>query len=285
MKRFRLKQGQHEFELPPGIFSIGRSPDCQLTLDDPLVSRRHAVIHVRDDTATLEDLGSRNGLMVNGERIQQAKRVLVPGDRIHIGSQELVIVEAAAALSRTRTASFTQPIPTGALPPIKSDALPSAQRPPSRPTPQPEPETRRASAFTLLFGVANKAFALGKVEEAERILTNLTADWEAQLSTTGPNDVPGGLDNAATLAVQIAGAKGTSDWVDWVFRAYRLSRRVLPTELIDLLHALVRRQRYPATAPLRAYVEALREREQLMNPAERFLLKRIVGLLEVAAAN
>ncbi|MCU0686326.1 MAG: FHA domain-containing protein, partial [Polyangiaceae bacterium] len=47
--RYRLRYLQHNLELSPGQFLIGRSTDCQLSVDDPLVSRRHARLLVTDE--------------------------------------------------------------------------------------------------------------------------------------------------------------------------------------------------------------------------------------------
>lgn len=271
MGRFRLKQGSHELELPPGDFFIGRSPECQLTLDDPLVSRRHAVIHVTGDNASLEDLGSRNGVLLNGER-PRGTVPLRPGDRLVIGSQELSVVLVSTS-RRPTEAGFTQPMVPKQT---ETTRLPTTE--------EAEPETRRASAFTLLLGVASKALTLGKLEDADRILANLVTDWDKQLASKAGTDLEG-LDEAATFAVQLASASGKVQWVDWVFHAYKTSRRVLPAPLIDELHSFVRRFRYAAGMPLRTYVETLRTQEPTLRPAERFLLKRIEGLLDVAAAN
>lgn len=281
MSRFRLKQGSHELELPPGDFFIGRSPDCQLTLDDPLVSRRHAAIHVAGDRVTLEDLGSRNGVLVNGER-RRGTSPLQPGDRIVIGSQELTIA-VVSAVRRPTEAGFTQPIVLTPQGPKTAPSMPALGA--AEDDVDHEPETRRASAFTLLLGVASKALALGKLDDADRILANLVTDWDKQLQVSRSSEPLEGLDEAARFAVQLAGATGKAHWVDWVFSAYRTARRVLPAPLIDELHGFVRRNRYAAGMPLRSYVESLRTQEPTLRPAERFLLKRIEGLLDVAAAN
>lgn len=84
----RLRYLAHDFELPPGEFFIGRSDECQLMLDDPLVSRKHAVLRVTQRGVLVADLGSRNGVLVNGQRVT-AERYLAAGDVVQIGSQEL----------------------------------------------------------------------------------------------------------------------------------------------------------------------------------------------------
>ena len=87
--RYRLRFLLQEFNLPFGITIVGRGEDCQITLFDPSVSRQHARIIVDDQCAMIEDLKSRNGCRVNGKRIQGPTQ-LVEGDRIRIGTQELV---------------------------------------------------------------------------------------------------------------------------------------------------------------------------------------------------
>ena len=72
--KFRLKFLLQEIDLFEGVFLIGRSPSCNLTLKDPLVSRRHARITIFENHALLDDLGSRNGTKVD-DRTVMRKRV------------------------------------------------------------------------------------------------------------------------------------------------------------------------------------------------------------------
>jgi pSer/pThr/pTyr-binding forkhead associated (FHA) protein len=85
---FLLRYGQRDYPLDQEEFLIGRSMSCQLPLDDPLVSRAHAALRVAADGVCIEDLGSRNGVKVNGDRIV-GKRDLSHGDRVNIGKQEM----------------------------------------------------------------------------------------------------------------------------------------------------------------------------------------------------
>jgi pSer/pThr/pTyr-binding forkhead associated (FHA) protein len=62
---------QNIVELHGNRVVIGRGRDCDLVLDDPAVSRQHAVISVRTGVPlVIEDLGSANGTFVNGKKIQ-----------------------------------------------------------------------------------------------------------------------------------------------------------------------------------------------------------------------
>ncbi|MCK9221409.1 MAG: DUF3662 and FHA domain-containing protein [Limnochordia bacterium] len=67
-----------------GRFTIGRELDNDLVLDDPCVSRKHALITVHGDQVTLKDLGSRNGTYLNDVRIEEGD--LTHGSRIVIGN-------------------------------------------------------------------------------------------------------------------------------------------------------------------------------------------------------
>src|SRR5580658_4925478 len=87
--RYRLRFLLQEFDLPRGLTVIGRSLDANLTIEDPLVSRQHARIEVEDEGGTVEDMGSRNGVRVNGVTIR-GPTPLKDGDRVRIGTQDFV---------------------------------------------------------------------------------------------------------------------------------------------------------------------------------------------------
>jgi hypothetical protein len=66
---------------------IGRSRECDIALSDPNVSRRHAEVRRGEDGWSVVDLGSTNGVKVNGRRVEDA--LLRPGDRVTIGVSDL----------------------------------------------------------------------------------------------------------------------------------------------------------------------------------------------------
>jgi pSer/pThr/pTyr-binding forkhead associated (FHA) protein len=70
---------------------IGRSPECEIFLDDVTVSRRHAALARRDDGFYINDLGSLNGTYVNRRRVESAK--LSDGDDVQIGKYRLTFLE------------------------------------------------------------------------------------------------------------------------------------------------------------------------------------------------
>jgi hypothetical protein len=85
------RAGEHF--LPSGDrTTIGRSPDCDIFLDDVTVSRRHAVLEHTDDRFTIEDQGSLNGTFVNRRRIEP-RAELSDGDELQIGKYRLTFLQ------------------------------------------------------------------------------------------------------------------------------------------------------------------------------------------------
>lgn len=67
---------------------IGRDSTCQLMLDTPTISRRHSVLHKKWGGVTLTDLGSKNGTLLNGEKIKE--KLLKNGDIILCGAVKII---------------------------------------------------------------------------------------------------------------------------------------------------------------------------------------------------
>ena len=82
---YRLFSGPREIALEEGETILGRDPDATAFIDHTSVSRRHARIVVSGESATVEDLQSKNGTFVRGEKLA-AQAVLTDGDEVKLGS-------------------------------------------------------------------------------------------------------------------------------------------------------------------------------------------------------
>ncbi|MGH7293569.1 MAG: FHA domain-containing protein [Polyangiaceae bacterium] len=285
--RFRLRYLHHDLELIEGQFAVGRSAGCQLSLDDPLVSRRHALLVVSREGVTIEDLQSRNGVIVNGQRIGGRTPVRA-GDKIVIGSQELTLLEGRESGGR-ETASHQMGKRTLPKMPAAPDLI-AAERASSVPPsdvassdPDAEPSmVRRADAFNLLGGVAEKALAMGRADEAERLLASPLADV-VEASRAGKRLSPWLVDMAARFASKLATATAKGAWADYVIELYDAQERPCPAPVVDELYNAFRKVNAIDLARLRGYVARLREKQASLGPAERFLLQRLEGLERLAA--
>jgi hypothetical protein len=243
-----LRYKHHDIELSEGKFVIGRAASCQLSLDDPLVSRHHAQLTVEGEQVTVEDLGSRNGVKVNGDLIS-GRYSVQDKDSIVIGGQELKYITRKENMGDTLIQPATQRIPT----------------------------------FGLLGILADKAFALGRADEAERLLTELLDQVLGDLEAG--REVKADLfDRATEYAMKLAAATGTARWIEYIFRAFGAVRRPCPVGIVDELYSLVRRVDRVNLSALRTYIEVLRESTGTLGPADRFLVSRIEGLERLVAA-
>jgi FHA domain/zinc-ribbon domain len=83
------RAGEH-FPLKEERVTVGRSPECDIFLDDVTVSRRHALVKQSDGGFLIEDQGSLNGTFLNRRRIESAP--LADGDEVQIGKYKLTFL-------------------------------------------------------------------------------------------------------------------------------------------------------------------------------------------------
>jgi hypothetical protein len=85
-----LRIGEHAEILGSGGAVLGRSRDADITLEDPNVSRNHAEVRPSGGSWTVRDLGSTNGVKVNGRRLDPARpQSLKPGDVLELGTSRI----------------------------------------------------------------------------------------------------------------------------------------------------------------------------------------------------
>ena len=101
--RFRVTHLARAFELISGENVLGRDSDASVVIQIKSISRRHARIVVSGDTATLEDLGSKNGTWLKGQRVE-GRVGLADGDEFRLGSVPFVFRAASTGSTETDTA-------------------------------------------------------------------------------------------------------------------------------------------------------------------------------------
>jgi pSer/pThr/pTyr-binding forkhead associated (FHA) protein len=112
VRAYLRTQSGHRIELLPNrVYVVGRAETCDIQIDDAGCSRKHARISVAGDARTIsvEDLGSKNGTALNGDRLDRAQ--LKDGDSLCFGETtfQVHIWDRPTDVSlETRTSFFGQ---------------------------------------------------------------------------------------------------------------------------------------------------------------------------------
>ncbi len=275
--KYRLKFLFQQIDLQLGDFTIGRSPACNLTLEDPLVSREHARIHLTGDTAEIEDLDSRNGVLVNSERLQ-GRRPLANSDRIRIGGHEMIFIIETNARRSFRTTGAMRHCPSCRTPvAVNVTRCPHCSALIKTDTTVPI-HFDRPSAVTrwtadMLIDVVEKAIKKGNFDQAERSLETRVTEYESNQRDADT------LGRMSGPMLAIARHRKSTRWLEWMVEAWAESAEVMPMELFGTIADLSKDGHLPTAIDLaRRYVNRLRDRnmasqasalETLLNSGDR----------------
>jgi hypothetical protein len=243
--RYRLRFLLQEFDLPRGATILGRSSDCHVTIEDPLVSRHHARIVLEGDRAVLYDLNSRNGVKLNGQAIKDPSE-LKDGDRLRIGTQELVFCRVESAPNASaKTTGFLRHCARCRMPyPQEAGACPNCGA-----TEALDEETLSGQfgaaaqaiwSVQLFLEVLERALSLQRFEDVNRILRRATVQVEERLVRGDPIDAPP-LAKLADGAARASIALSDATWGLWVTHVYRRVPIVMPEPVVERVGELVAR--------------------------------------------
>jgi len=244
--RLRLRFLLQELDLTGTEVILGRSPDCQITIDDPLVSRRHARIVIENGEARVSDLGSRNGVRVNGSLIR-GEAVLKHNDRVRLGTQDLVflVVEEGATGHLARSTGYMMHCASCARPfPGEVSVCPHCGAPAEGTAPNGydtitgivvEPQT--SWTFQLLGEVIDRALSTRRAADAERMFQRAAQEindrvrggtrLEAKLLTT-----------VAMYALRLSKLLGETRWAVWMIDVYEQNKALPSAEVLEELESL-----------------------------------------------
>ena len=283
VSRFRLKFLLQEFDLRGPEVLIGRSPECHITIEDPLVSRRHARIRIDDGVATLEDLGSRNGVALNGVRLQ-ARHRLSDGDRIRLGTQELVFYQGGRSTARkARTTGFMTVCGACQRPfPEKSGQCPhcgSAARGEDTVTGLVV-EPQRSWTFQLFGEVIDRALATGRAREAERVLRRAAKEVDERLAAGERLDFQQ-IETITSFAISLAELLDAPEWLHWALNVHRHEQAFPSDAVLRRLEQLGAGSSSDTVALLEEFVAWVERGEATLRPAPT--TEQLARLRELAA--
>lgn len=336
MARYWIRLRATEIHLPDGEVLIGRGPECFLRIDEAVVSRRHAQLRVSGEGVALTDLGSRNGSLVNGARIDRTVR-LQAGDVIAIGSQQFTLESDEALEGQPPTGQHRVVDPkrrppsagTSRRPPPTADPLPTPTElpagvelgddapasgalaaAPDSPAPavplatgessgslpllsssaslghcsrcgapqgdaaicprcgqayrnefsdMPTTNTGQASSYQLFWALSDKVLAMGRIDEAERMMgPRLEELLDRALGGGAPQE--GMVAESVKRALRLAAATKRERWLAWIFEYARICRYPLPLVMLDELYAQIFTLRPSLGPQILAYAQSLQDR-------------------------
>jgi hypothetical protein len=228
-------------------------------------------------------------VLINGTKIT-GRQALIDGDKITIGGQEMFLLGAIEPSSLhaprsaplwTRQGQNVRTIDVGEMMSEDEGATAIASRR-MLPGLTPQHPDKRVHALSLIGSVADKALALGRVDEAERILQRSLSDILLKARESGSVQ-PELAEKASAYAARLAAATGRGSWINYIFELNTRLEMLLPAYLVDELYSVLRKVKTVDMSILRGYAKKLRERAGERTPAERFILQRIEGLERLGA--
>jgi hypothetical protein len=264
---FEIRWGNARIRIGEYPLVVGRSADCEIVLDSAAVSRRHAELGVLEGVPFVHDLGSANGVFVNGRKVER-QQSLTPGDLVVIGDQELrLLAERLDEPSVSRSA-------------VTLDAAKARTQWKEDEADGPEENTDVQDAVELLGAVAERLLSAGDARQASEVLGPRLLQL-LERARSGKNTNPSRFESAAANALRLAAALSDPSWVGYVFELYSTIGKMLPEPVLVTLHDVVRKLPRIDLVLLRDYLEQMRAAG--LSSHDRFLLKRLEGLERVAA--
>jgi pSer/pThr/pTyr-binding forkhead associated (FHA) protein len=188
---FKITVRGRDVWLSAGRYTIGRSEACSIPVEDARASRYHAQLTVSGEKITIEDVGSANGTFLNGTRVRTIPVTLAEGDRVLVGSSEIVIAASMPPEQTTLRPVTVPPVHASMVPPSHNLFTGVGQA------------TEKADSLKLLGEVAERAMRAGHVEDAVRMagpeVERVLGEVRAHRSLT-PSHLEWGLDHALGLA-------------------------------------------------------------------------------------
>jgi hypothetical protein len=251
--RYRLRFHLQEVDLAGDEVVVGRGSMGHVTIDDPMLSRRHIRFDLSGSEPTLEDLHSRNGTQLN-ERPLVGRATLKDGDRIRIGTQELVFLVPNVAKKNHRTTCGLTFCTACAVPyPSASAQCPHCGAIPTEQGVSTSVRDVAASGWTfhLLSQVVDRAIDQGRLADAERMMSRGVSELEEQLEE-GVEIEPSRILAVAECAARLGCALRSGRWLEIGARLYGRAGEPPSREVLALVDEL------PADARLADAMSALR---------------------------
>lgn len=240
--------------LAPGRHVLGRSTECEISLDDQLVSRRHAELIVEGERVILRDLESRNGVLHAYRRVPPGAEIeLADGATFVVGGTNLLLRRAGSGVQRRMRTVEIAPHPTGF-----------------------EGSTAAPVLYEKFLSEAERSLERGDIDRCATATHLLLESLGGALRSGLPPETPA-IEKSSRLALQLAELRGV-EWVDLMLAMFGESSLVLSVHAITTLQRLFEERDW-RSAELERYVARVRPVLDGTGPRASALLMQLDGLL------
>jgi pSer/pThr/pTyr-binding forkhead associated (FHA) protein len=236
-------------------FTIGRSPNADLVIDHPAVSRLHARLARGKDGHLVEDLESRNGVRIDGLPVRGAAAIY-PGVVLTLGDVSMVVRSARRRNEAVRSVQTERDLGGREL---------------------REDDTSPVDGLLLFMTSVDESLLKGETRDAERSFARYLGHPAERAAQRGKLDA-GVAQTVALLSLRLGEATASSAWLDFVVRLYSAMGSVIPLTVVNAMQALARKLGGVDRSALRQYAAALEERLGELTIEERCVLDRLLAL-------
>ncbi|MCC6876197.1 MAG: FHA domain-containing protein [Sandaracinaceae bacterium] len=249
MPGFRLRFLGREIHLPEtGSAVVGRGRECEIVVDDPSVSRRHATFVCSESGLSLLDHGSRNGTQVNGVPVL-GSQALAHRDRVQIGSHVFVVLGAGEA------------------------RRPSSQS--GRAT------TRRFDTAVRAGGALDaieQALGRGDIAAASTAMAAIMGQSPEESGGVPDSELP----RLSRVALSLCEKSANETAFAQVLQVHA-SRRIVPDQsVIDAMEESLHRLPFGAARAIEQYLDSMRERAASLSVQEQGRLRQVEAIARKA---
>jgi hypothetical protein len=297
MMKYRINYQNTGIEVPDGAFLVGRSGECNLVLDDPSVSRVHAALIHEKGKLYAEDKGSRNGIKVNDARVQ-GRVELSDGDEITVGHQSISIHAVKPAKEAENTVGLKACTSCGTWFSLDDQTCPKCGTKGDASSQggettidgglPPLPEYSKGDTILvqqpipIRVSLALKAIHVSKLDEAERLI-EYAVDLVLKQHQSGTAISDDDFNAIVVVIVKLANASKSPAQISLLFSFHRAIGRLMTRDLVEELYQLVRIAGYRTCPELSRYLSTLDFQVQTFSPGEKFVFKRLEGLVKVCS--
>lgn len=261
MTRYWLKVGESYRRLEAGHTIVGRSGAAHVRLSSSRVSRRHACFTHSEDALEVRDLGSRNGVLVNGEPIEDP-RGLSGGDRVTIGPYTLEVWSGRSSRRHEHMATLEH---HQHAQPRVDDAS------------EPDAATGMQDPGEMMLWYVRDALSQRDTDSAADALRMLLERMHHR-ARRGRREDRAQVGAVSEALLETCERTADPRWLEALFRTNAEQDRVLGGAEVDRLYDLLPTLAEPPAEAYSRYVEHMRAGEGELPVEARAALRRVEGL-------